>query len=163
MPFPLIRCRSGLYRIRGAVSAEALATIAARVLQESVLPGEKITEPHQASRFLQLKLAHQEREHFAALFLDNQHRVLRFEQLFLGTINEVSVYPRVVVQSALACNAAAVIFAHNHPSNSSEPSASDRRITAKLLSALSLIDVRVLDHFVVTRTEVVSMAELGLI
>lgn len=84
----------GLYRIRGAVSAEALATIAARVLQESVLSGEKITEPHQASRFLQLKLAHQEREHFAALFLDNQHRVLRFEQLFLGTINEAWISPK---------------------------------------------------------------------
>lgn len=159
----LVRCRSGLYRIRGQVTAEALADIAATALMESVVAEHKVTEAKQAARLLQLLLAHEENEHFAALFLDNQHHVLRFERLFSGTIDSVNVYPRVVVQKALACNAAAVIFAHNHPSNSGEPSASDRRITAKLLSALSLIDVRVLDHFVVTRTEAISMAELGLI
>ena len=93
----LVRCRSGLYRIRGQVTAEALADIAAAALMESVVAEHKVTEAKQAARLLQLLLAHEENEHFAALFLDNQHHVLRFERLFSGTIDSVNVYPRVVV------------------------------------------------------------------
>lgn len=158
---PLIRCDSGLYRVRGPVSASELVSLAATVLGEKVLPEERLNDPRQASRFLQLMLANEENEHFAALFLTGKHQVLHFERLFSGTIDSVAVYPRVVVQKALACNAAAVIFAHNHPSNHCDPSDSDRRITRQLTKALALVDVRVLDHFVVSRTDIVSMAERG--
>ena len=112
-------------------------------------------------RFLQLALAQEKNEVFAAIFLNNKHKVLGFETLFNGTIDSSAVYPRVVVQRALDCNAAAIIFAHNHPSGCSEPSTADRQITKRLKDALALIDVRVLDHFVVSRSGYVSLAERG--
>lgn len=159
----LVRCRDGLYRVRGTVDANELAKMAAEALQERVLPIEKITEPRKAGQFLQLMLAHEKQEHFAALFLNSQHGVLRFEKLFTGTIDAVTVYPRIVVERALAINAAAVIFAHNHPSGSTEPSGADKSMTRRLKEVLSLVDTRVLDHFIVTPHHVTSMAELGLI
>lgn len=109
------------------------------------------------------KLAHLESEAFAALMLDSQHRLIEFVVLFNGTINAASVYPREVVKSALAYNAAAVIFSHNHPSGVAEPSQADISITHRLQSALELIDVRVLDHIVVSVEGHVSMAQRGLI
>jgi DNA repair protein RadC len=103
-----------------------------------------------------------EHEVFGAIFLDTQHSILSFDLLFRGTIDSSSVHPREVVKQALRYNAAAVIFAHNHPSGVAEPSRADEMITRRLVEALAMIDVRVLDHFVVGGTEVVSFAERGL-
>ena len=100
---------------------------------------------------------------FACLFLDNQHRVIHLDQLFRGTIDGASVYPREVVKKALHHNAAAVIFAHNHPSGISEPSPADKQITEKLKQALALLDIRVLDHFIIADGQPYSFAEHGLI
>jgi DNA repair protein RadC len=105
-------------------------------------------------------MASYEREVFAVLLLDNQHRLIEYQELFFGTIDAASVYPREVVKVAFNCNAAAVIFAHNHPSGIAEPSNADKHITQKLRDALALIDIRVLDHFVVGET-CVSFAERG--
>ena len=110
-------------------------------------------------RFVQLALAQEKNEHFTALLLNTQHQLIRLETLFIGTVDGASVYPRVVVQKALEYNAGAVTFAHNHPSGECEPSTADRQITRRLIDALALIDVRVLDHFVVSRTKHVSFAE----
>jgi DNA repair protein RadC len=112
-------------------------------------------------RYLRLKLAHLPREVFAALFLDNRHRLIRFEILFQGTVDRASVHPREVMRRALELNAAALIFAHNHPSGVAEPSASDLALTRDLSDLLGRIDVRVLDHLVVGRGSEVSFAERG--
>lgn len=119
--------------------------------------------PDDARRFLTLKLAELEREVFAVLFLDNRHRLIKYEELFFGTIDGASVHPREVVKAALRHNAAAVIFAHNHPSGTPEPSRADESITRRLKDALSLVDIRVLDHIVVGGTDTVSLAERGLV
>jgi len=134
-----------------------------RYLESGIRRGESISDPGVTRQFLQLKLRHYAREVFACLFLDNQHRLISYEEMFYGTIDGASVHPREVVKRALEVNAAAVIFAHNHPSGVSEPSQADRRITERLKSALSLVDIRVLDHLVVGDTEVTSFAELGIL
>jgi len=123
---------------------------------------QKFTSPDDSKAFVKLQLATLEHEVFACMFLDNQHRVITFKQMFRGTIDGASVYPREVVKEALAHNAAAVIFAHNHPSGVAEPSQADQQITKRLKDALALVDVRVLDHLVVGQ-EVVSFAERGLL
>ena len=151
----------GQYRVRGFVSSGQLVQIAADILLENLAGQENLTKPEDAARFLQLSLAQEQNEHFAALFLNNKHQVLSFERLFSGTIDGAAVYPRVVVQKALECNASAVIFAHNHPSDNCEPSEADRSITRRLSDALGLVDIRVLDHFVVSRSSWVSLAERG--
>ncbi len=110
--------------------------------------------------YLKLKLGAYDREVFALMLLDNQHRLIQFDILFFGTIDAASIYPREVAKAALSHNAAAVIFAHNHPSGIAEPSQADRHITDKLIKALGLIDVRVLDHVVVGE-DCVSFAERG--
>ena len=122
-----------------------------------------LTSPAQTARFLQLRLRRREREVFAVIFLDSQHRVIEYEELFFGTIDGTSVHPREVVRAALRYNAAAIIAAHNHPSGVAEPSQADVRITERLRAALALVDVRLLDHLVVGDTEVASLAERGLI
>lgn len=119
-----------------------------------------LTSPEDSKNFVKLKLSEYEHEVFACLFLDNRHRVISFDELFRGTIDGASVYPREVVKAALGHNAAAVIFAHNHPSGNAEPSQADKQITTRLKDALSLIDVRVLDHLVVG-SEIISFAERG--
>lgn len=124
-------------------------------------PGASFTSSHAVRDWLRLQLASLEREEFSALFLDNQHRLIAHETLFSGTINSVSVHPREVVKSVLRHNAAAVTLAHNHPSGVTEPSQSDRRITEKRQQALALVDVRVLDHFVIGSHDIVSFAERG--
>lgn len=124
--------------------------------------GEPLTSPANTRKYLQLKFAGLEHEVFAVLFLDQRHRVICFEEMFRGTIDGASVYPREVVKAALKHNAAAVIFAHNHPSGVAEPSQADQNITRRLQDALALVDIRVLDHFVVG-AEVVSFAERGLL
>ena len=121
-----------------------------------------LTSPEASKDYVKLQLARYEHEVFACLWLDNRNRVINFNKLFRGTIDGASVYPREVVKAALKHNAAAVIFAHNHPSGVAEPSHADEAITRRLKEALSLIDVRVLDHLVVG-SEVISFAERGLL
>ncbi len=141
---------------------QAVLEMARRYLSESLQRGDVLTSPQETRQFLSDRLRDYPHEVFAALFLDQRHRVICFEELFSGTIDGASVYPREVVKKALHYNAAAIIFAHNHPSGVAEPSQSDERITRRLKDALALIDVRVLDHCVVG-DEVVSFAERGLI
>lgn len=118
------------------------------------------TNPTNVKEYLKLKLGAHDREVFAVMFLDNQHQLIEFEELFFGTIDAASIYPREVVKAALNYNAAAVVFAHNHPSGIAEPSQADRRITQRLVDALKLVDIRVLDHIVVGE-DCVSFAEKG--
>lgn len=113
--------------------------------------------------YLQLQMAPLEREVFVCLFLDTRHRVLDYETIAIGTIDSATVHPREIVKAVLRRNAAAVIFAHNHPSGVTEPSSADRTLTRRLIDALKLIDVRVLDHFVVSTEGIVSFSEQGLL
>lgn len=122
-----------------------------------------LTSPAATARFLRAQLRDLQHEVFCCLLLDNRNRVIRFEELFRGTIDTASVHPREVVKLALAHNAAAVILAHNHPSGVAEPSQADERITARLRQALGLVDIRVLDHFVVGDDAAVSFVERGLL
>ena len=138
----------------------ALKILESRISYSSDSP--ILTSPQASKDYVKLQLATYEHEVFACLFLDNKHRVIAFEKLFRGTIDSSSVYPREVVKASLSHNAAAVIFAHNHPSGVAEPSQADVNITNRLKDALTLIDVRVLDHLIVGE-EVVSFAERGLI
>lgn len=142
---------------------QAVMEMARRHLSEGLQQGDLLNSADTARQYVRAQLRHQSREVFAVLFLDNQHRLLAYKELFYGTIDGASVYPREVVKQALAQNAAAVILAHNHPSGVAEPSQSDLRLTERLQSALELIDVRVLDHFVVGDTDVVSFAQQGLL
>ena len=121
--------------------------------------GPALGSPAAVRDYLRLKLVAEPNE----IFLDNQHQVLAFEPLFKGTVDQTSVYPRVVVQRALALNASALILAHQHPSGNTEPSAADRAITERLKSALATVDVRVLDHFIVGKGSPYSFAEAGLL
>ena len=121
------------------------------------------TSPNTVKDYLRTKLAGFEHEVFAALFLDSQHRLIEYTELFRGTIDGASVYPREVVKEALRVNAAAVIFAHNHPSGNPEPSRADETITSRLKDALALVDVRALGHVVVGGMDTVSFAERGLL
>ena len=140
----------------------AVMELARRTLSQD-LSGQPVFEtPQRVREFLQLELAGSEHEIFMCLFLDARHWLIRAEPLFRGTLTQASVYPREVVKQALAHNAAAVVLAHNHPSGCAEPSDSDAHLTRVLREALALIDVRVLDHFVVTRSAVTSLAERGL-
>lgn len=125
-------------------------------------PGEPFTSTSFTKTWLQLYMAHQEREVFIVLYLDNQHCLLGRETLFTGTLSHTEVHPREVVKSALKHNAAAVILAHNHPSGTTEISQQDKYITQRVMKALALVEVRVLDHLVVG-SEVVSFAERGLL
>ena len=124
---------------------------------------EPFTEPKMVKDYCRLKIGHLEHEVFCVFFLTNRHTLIKFSELFRGTIDGASVHPREVVKETLVCNAAAVIFAHNHPSGVCEPSNADQRITSRLREALSLIDVRVLDHIVCSPTDAVSFAERGLL
>ena len=142
---------------------QACLELGRRYLESTLDRGEAFTSPALTRRFLQARLRAYHHEVFACLFLDNQNRLIRFEEMFTGTIDGASVYPREVVKRVLALNAAAVIFAHNHPSGVAEPSQADCHITQRLQAALDLVDVRVLDHFVVGDGEVVSMAERGML
>lgn len=134
-----------------------------RYLLTGVRRGYSVADPADARLYLQARLSGYKREVFAVVFLDNQHRAIEYEELFFGTIDGASVHPREVVKRVLEHNAAAVIFAHNHPSGVAEPSLADRRITERLQRALALVDVRVLDHMVIGDAEVVSFAERGLL
>jgi len=145
------------------VQFQAVKEMSLRGLKEELQRGDALNSPRVVREYLQLLLGARQQEVFMVLFLDTQHRVIASEELFLGTLNQTSVYPREVVKRALAHNAAAVILAHNHPSGVAEPSQSDRLLTDALKQALSLVDVRVLDHFIVVVGQTLSFAERGLI
>jgi DNA repair protein RadC len=134
-----------------------------RYLLEEAKDRDLLTSPDAARDYLKSRLAGYPHEVFACLFLDNRHRLIEYEELFRGTIDGASVHPREVVRRALRANAAAVIFAHNHPSGVAEPSQSDLRITQRLKDALSLVDVRVLDHVIIGDGQGTSLAERGLV
>jgi len=140
---------------------QAVMEIARRHLAEAMSERTALPNPAATRDFLRLKLRDLDHEVFCALFLDSQNQVLGFETLSIGTINAADVYPREVLKKALRAQAAAVIFAHNHPSGIAEPSLADRTLTNRLRDALALIDVRVLDHFVVGEGQPVSFAERG--
>ncbi|WP_337842795.1 DNA repair protein RadC [Rheinheimera sp.] len=143
------------------VQLQAVLELSRRYLLQSLQRDTVFTEPALVKNYLLQSLAEQKREVFMLLYLDSQHRLICAEPLFFGTIDASPVYPRIVVQSALAHNAAAVILAHNHPSGVAEPSRADRAITERLTQAMSLVDIKLLDHFVVGDAEVVSFAERG--
>ena len=143
------------------VQLQASLEMTQRYLVETLKRGDALTSPEQTKLYLSGILRDKQREEFHVLFLDNQHRVICSEPLFQGTIDSASVYPREIVKRSLEHNAAALILAHNHPSGVAEPSQSDRRITRRISDALALVDIRVLDHFVVGDGEVVSFAERG--
>lgn len=134
-----------------------------RWLGEELQSRNALTSPAAVRDYLRLALADREHEVFVVLFLDAQHRVLSSEEMFRGTLTQTSVYPREVVKAALRANAAAVIFAHNHPSGVAQPSQADELLTRTLKDALALVDVKVLDHFIVAGTSTLSFAERGLI
>jgi DNA repair protein RadC len=155
----------GIKGLGPAKRAELLAVMemARRALAQQMATAPVFDAPQRVKDFLQLHLGGLPHEVFAVLFLDAQHRLLRLEELFRGTLSQTSVYPREVVKRALALNAGAVVLAHNHPSGLAEPSRADELLTQSLKAALALVDVRVLDHLVVGRGQVVSMAERGLV
>lgn len=134
-----------------------------RSLEETLCKGNALTSPAIVRDYLKVILNGREHEVFVALFLDSQNRLIAAEELFRGTLTQTSVYPREVVKRSLVLNAAAVIFAHNHPSGVAEPSTSDVALTNALKRALALVEVKALDHFVVAGNEVVSMAERGMV
>lgn len=156
---------AGIKGLGPAKRAELAAVfeIARRALGEQMTQTPVFDNPTAVKQFAALAIGALGFEVFAVLFLDNQHRLLKHEEMFRGTLTHTSVYPREVVRRALELNSAAVIFAHNHPSGTAEPSRADEFLTQSLKAALQLVDVRVLDHLVVGRGEVVSFAERGLL
>ena len=157
-----IRSCHGVGHVR-LEAVRVLPELARRYFEESLPSGSPIRSPTDTEAFLKARLRHLGHEVFCCLFLDNRHRVLRFEELFRGTIDGTSVYPREVVKEALAVNAAAVILAHNHPSGVAEPSQADERITKRLKSALELVDIRLLDHLVIGHGCATSLASRGML
>ncbi|WP_447880648.1 RadC family protein [Serratia fonticola] len=133
------------------------------IIENRYIRGQQLLSVQEVRDYLMVKLAPLEHEMFGCLLLDNQQRILAYQELFRGTINGVNVYPREVVKLSLQYNAAALILVHNHPSGEPEPSQADLAITQRLVSALELVDVRVLDHFIVAGTQTVSMAERRLL
>jgi DNA repair protein RadC len=153
-----VRDAYGEYR---AATADEVLQEARQVLSRRVTRGTAFNSPGVARDYLRMTLGSLEHEVFVLVALDSQHRLIEVIEMFRGTIDSASVYPREVVKETLACNAAAVIFAHNHPSGIAEPSQADRVLTEKLKNALALVDVRVLDHLVVAGADITSFAERG--
>jgi DNA repair protein RadC len=157
-----------LKRVKGLGPAKraeiaAVMEMARRALAQQIRIAPVFDAPGKVKDYLALQLGGRTQEVFAVLFLDGQHRLIVLQEMFHGTLTQTSVYPREVVKAALAHNAGAVILAHNHPSGVAEPSRADEYLTATLKTALAMVDVRVLDHLVVGRGQVVSLAERGLL
>lgn len=147
----------GLNERDNSVLSQALEILESRAMVGGLLLGD----PDVAGRFFRLRLGHEIREHFEVAFLDARNRLIAVERLFSGSIDGAEIHPRIVVQRALALNAAAVLLAHNHPSGHCEPSAADRAITKRLKEVLAMVGVRVVDHLVVSASQGTSMAQLG--
>jgi DNA repair protein RadC len=153
----------GTYTVDQPVTEADIIEMASYIAIKRFAGLDPISSPDLTRRYLRAKMLHLEHEVFAIIFLDNQHRAIKYEEVFRGTLDSASVYPREVVKLSLHYNAAAVILAHNHPSGVAEPSQADRHITERLKSALDLVGVRVLDHLIVGAEETVSFAERGLL
>jgi DNA repair protein RadC len=145
------------------VQLQAVVEMARRALAEQIEDRDAMSSPQAVRDYLRLSLGARPHEVFVAMFLDAQNRLLGCEELFRGTLTQTSVYPREVVKTALRYNAAGVIFAHNHPSGVAEPSRSDELLTQTLKQALSLVEIRTLDHFIVAGSKTISFAERGLL
>jgi DNA repair protein RadC len=157
-----LQAQRGLGPVKAA-QLSAVLELSRRYLHATLVRGEPLENPQATEQYLKSVLRDHPHEVFACLFLDTRHRVIAFEELFHGTIDGATVYPRVVAEKALAHGAAALIVAHNHPSGISEPSLADQAITRRLKEALALLDIRLLDHFVIGEGAPVSMAARGLI
>ncbi|QQB33101.1 DNA repair protein RadC [Achromobacter deleyi] len=155
-----VRVTQGRYRL---ASVEQILEAAREAIDQKMQRGTEFSSPAVVKEYLHAKLAGFEHEVFAVLFLDTQHRLIEYTEMFRGTIDSASVHPREVVKEALRANAAAVILAHNHPSGHPEPSAADRALTRQLKAALELVDVRTLDHIIVAGSATTSFAERGLL
>lgn len=155
--------RKSYYSLEREATDAEIIQFAHKLLSRRFRKGRSITSPEDSKDYLISKLAEREQEVFSVIFMDNKHRILSYEELFYGTIDAAAVYPREVVKRALALNAAALIVAHNHPSGDPEPSISDDQITNKLVQALKLVDIRLLDHIVVGAGECISYAQRGMI
>lgn len=151
----------GLYRTKRAVTGDELIKFATNLIAEDFHRLDTLSSPQESRTFLTMRMAQEKREVFAVIFLDSQHRVLAYEQMFFGTLDSAAVHPREVVRRCLELNAGAVILAHNHPSGVPDPSPADRAITDRLSQALALVEVKVLDHLVVGGTQIASFAERG--
>lgn len=156
----MVRDAQGRYLL---ATAEQILEAARQAIERKMQRGTSFTSPTAVKEYLRAKLAGFEHEVFAVLFMDTQHRLIEYAEMFRGTIDGASVYPRELVKEALRLNAAAVIISHNHPSGNPEPSGADRALTQRLKEALGLVDVRVLDHVIVAGTDTTSFAERGLI
>lgn len=155
--------QAGTYIVNGPVTEDDILKMAKQLARKRLAKGSSIDQPQKVFEFFQTQLMDREYEVFGVLFLDNRHRVIVFEELFRGTIDGASVFPREVVKQALAVNAAAVILVHNHPTGDPLPSDADRKITGRIKDVLGLVDIRTLDHVVVGVDGWVSFAEQGLI
>ena len=156
----MVRDAQGRYLL---ATAEQILEAARQAIERKMQRGTSFTSPAAVKEYLRAKLAGLEHEVFAVLFMDTQHRLIEYAEMFRGTIDGASVYPRELVKEALRLNAAAVIVSHNHPSGNPEPSGADRALTQRLKEALGLVDVRMLDHVIVAGTDTTSFAERGLI
>jgi len=157
------KTKSGLYHLPKAISKDELYYAVLNLIQEEY-DREQLSSVQDTRKYLRLKMIKYEHEVFTVIFMDTQHCVIKFEEMFSGTIDAASIYAREIVKRALQLNAAAVIFCHNHPSGMPEPSMADKQITMRLIDALSLVDIRVLDHFIIgARRDLFSFAEEGLI
>jgi DNA repair protein RadC len=151
------------YTAGPAMKIQAVRELAIRAMREDLGQRDALTSPGAVRDFLRHTLAGRPHEVFVCIQLDAQHRVIEVEELFRGTLTQTSVYPREVVKASLRANAAAVIFAHNHPSGACQPSRADELLTRNLKDALALVDVKVLDHFIIAGTSALSFAERGLL
>ena len=161
--FTLVKHETDVFQIRGLLTFDDLVDLAASLSKQRVSRVDFVSSPQASYRFLSACIASKPHEVFTAVFLDTQNGVIAFEELFHGTLDSCAVHPREVVKRAIELNAASVIFAHNHPSGHVEPSQADIHITKRLKEALALVDIRVLDHFVIGAGDYVSFAERGLI
>ena len=153
----------GVYTVETPLTDEDILEKASDILLEKINNSDVISNPKDTRTFLKFKLSALEYEVFAVIFLNNRHQIITYKELFRGTIDGASVYPREVVKEALAVNATSIIIAHNHPSGVAEPSQADERITLRLKEALGFMDIRLLDHLIIGFDETVSLAERGVI
>ena len=161
-PFQCLKS-TGQFQVLRPVTGDEILTMAKQIVKRQFKRGRALTSPDECREFLLLELSTVEHELFYIIFMDNQHRIINSEICFQGTIHHANVYPREVVKRSLQLNAKALILAHNHPSGFAEPSKEDKVITKRLIEALALVEITVLDHFLIGGTEIFSFAEAGLI
>ena len=162
-PSLLVETDNDKYLLSEPVTKKQMYQLMLLLLEQEYFRTDQLTSPEMTRQYLQVKLAKYEQEVFCCIYLDNQHQVIAFEELFYGTINAAIVYPREIVKACLKHNCSAVLFCHNHPSGSPEPSIADEALTKRLTDALALVDIRVLDHLIVAGSSTISFAERGLI